>query len=104
MATCFSILAWRIPRTEEPDGLQSMRSQSWTQMKRLSTQALSDVYGGLGWGLLPEMRQLGKPHVGQWHLDTQGNSPGCVVLTQSLGWSHGLTQLKAAGMRLMEAS
>ena len=24
MATLFSILAWRIPRTEEPGGLQSM--------------------------------------------------------------------------------
>ena len=27
MATHYSILAWRIPWTEEPDGLQSMRSQ-----------------------------------------------------------------------------
>ena len=27
MATHSSILAWRIPKTEEPDGLQSMRSQ-----------------------------------------------------------------------------
>ena len=27
MATRSSILAWRIPRTEEPGGLQSMRSQ-----------------------------------------------------------------------------
>ena len=27
MATCSSILAWRIPRTEEPGGLQSMESQ-----------------------------------------------------------------------------
>ena len=24
MATCFSILTWKIPWTEEPDGLQSM--------------------------------------------------------------------------------
>ena len=24
MATCSSILAWRIPMAEEPDGLQSM--------------------------------------------------------------------------------
>ena len=29
MATHFSILAWRIPWTEEPGGLQSVRSQSW---------------------------------------------------------------------------
>ena len=31
MATYSSILAWRIPWTEEPGGLQSMGSQSWTQ-------------------------------------------------------------------------
>ena len=27
LATCFSILAWRVPWTEEPSGLQSMGSQ-----------------------------------------------------------------------------
>ena len=33
MTTHSSILAWEIPRTEEPGGLQSMRSQkSWTQL------------------------------------------------------------------------
>ena len=30
MATHFSILAWRIPWTEEPGELQTMGSQSWT--------------------------------------------------------------------------
>ena len=30
MATHFSILAWETPLTEEPGGLQSMRSQSQT--------------------------------------------------------------------------
>ena len=30
MAIHSSILAWEIPRTEEPSGLQSMGSQSWT--------------------------------------------------------------------------
>ena len=30
MATHSSILAWKIPWTEEPDGLQSRGSQSWT--------------------------------------------------------------------------
>ena len=35
MATHSSILAWRIPRTEESGGLQSMGSQDQTQ---LSTQ------------------------------------------------------------------
>ena len=28
MATHYSILAWKIPRTQEPGGLQSMGSQS----------------------------------------------------------------------------
>ena len=32
MATNSSILAWRIPWTEEPGGLQSMRLQSQTQL------------------------------------------------------------------------
>ena len=37
MATHFSILAWRIPWTEESSGLQSMGSQSDTT-ERLNTQ------------------------------------------------------------------
>ena len=32
MATHSSFLAWRILQTEEPSGLQSMGSQSWTQL------------------------------------------------------------------------
>ena len=38
MATHSSILAWRIPWTEEPGGLQSMGSQSQTRLKQLSTR------------------------------------------------------------------
>ena len=34
-----SILAWRIPWTEEPDQLQSMGSQSWTHLKQLTMHA-----------------------------------------------------------------
>ena len=37
MATHSSILAWRIPWTEEPSRLQSMGSQSRTQLKQFST-------------------------------------------------------------------
>ena len=36
-ATHSSILAWEIPRTEEPGGLQSTGWQSRTRLKRLST-------------------------------------------------------------------
>jgi len=32
MATCSSILAWRIPWTEESGGLQSMEMQSQTRL------------------------------------------------------------------------
>ena len=30
IATLSSVLAWRIPRTEEPGGLQSTSTKSWT--------------------------------------------------------------------------
>ena len=33
MVTHSSILAWRIPKTEEPGGLQSIGSQSWTRLQ-----------------------------------------------------------------------
>ena len=33
MANHGNILAWRIPWTEEPGALQSMGSQSWTQLR-----------------------------------------------------------------------
>ena len=33
MATHSSVLAWRIPETEEPDGLPSMGSHSRTRLK-----------------------------------------------------------------------
>ena len=36
MATHSSILAWRIPQTEEPGGLQSMGSQESDRTERLS--------------------------------------------------------------------
>ena len=39
MATYSSILAWRIPWTEEPGRLQSIGLQSQTRLKRLSMHA-----------------------------------------------------------------
>ena len=36
MATYFSILAWRIPGTEEPDELQSMGSQKLDTTEQLT--------------------------------------------------------------------
>ena len=43
MATQSSILAWRIPCTEEPGGLQSMGSQSQARPKRLSRHACPEI-------------------------------------------------------------
>ena len=42
-ATHSSILAWRIPWTEEPGGLQSTGSQSWTRLKQLSMQSTPGI-------------------------------------------------------------
>ena len=39
MATHYSVLAWRIPGTEEPGGLPSVGSQSRTRLKRLSSSS-----------------------------------------------------------------
>ena len=53
MAIHTSILAWRIPLTEEPGGLQSTGSQ--TQLKRLSTftyLASPGLHCGM-WDLVP---------------------------------------------------
>ena len=38
MATHSSILAWRIPWTEEPDGLQSVGSQNLKQLSKSTIQ------------------------------------------------------------------
>ena len=42
MATHSSILPWRSPWTEEPGGLQSMRSQSQTGLKQLNTHVCGE--------------------------------------------------------------
>ena len=44
MTTYSSILAWRIPWTEEPDGLQFIASQCQTQVKRLGMHAPMILY------------------------------------------------------------
>ena len=40
MANHTSILAWKIPWTEEPGGLLFTRSQSQTQLKQLNTYTI----------------------------------------------------------------
>ena len=48
MATHSSILAWRIPWTEEPGGLQSMGSQKWNMTEKPKAHTSHSV--GLGCG------------------------------------------------------
>ena len=64
MATHFSILAWKIPWTEEPSGQQSMVSKSWT---RLSNTAPDPVLGKqksiwypLCWSIYPRGKEANK--------------------------------------------
>ena len=40
MATHCSVLAWRVPWTEEPGGLQSMESQSRTRLSDVTHSTL----------------------------------------------------------------
>ena len=44
MATHSSILAWEIPWTKEPGGLQSMGSQELVTTEQLSTHAHTSLY------------------------------------------------------------
>ena len=60
MATHSSILARRIPWTEEPGGLQSMRSQSQTLLKRLSMHAKFSLLHWAGQTLRPVSNQQDK--------------------------------------------
>ena len=48
MATHFSILAWRIPGTEEPDRLQSTGSKSQTRLSDGTFTFFSELRPGRG--------------------------------------------------------
>ena len=48
MTTHFSILAWRIPWTEEPDGLQSMGSQRVGHEEATYTQGKGTLHKSPG--------------------------------------------------------
>ena len=52
MATHSSVLAWRIPGMDEPSGLQSMGSQSQTQLKRLAAATAAIFYSFQCTGLI----------------------------------------------------
>ena len=67
MATHSTILAWEIPRTEEPGGLQSMRLQKSDMTEQLNNNNIptfdasdSDPVTVSNWGV-PGVRALSQP-------------------------------------------
>ena len=100
MATRSSMLAWRIPETEEPGGLLSMGSQSRTRLKRLSSSSSSSLCCCTGFSLVVEGGGYSLAMVPGFLIAVaslaaehrlQGFS-GCSMWAQQL-WSRGLVAL-----------
>ena len=68
MATHSSILAWRIPWTQEPGRLKSMGSQESNTTERLSTQHT------LSWERLKvEEKGMTEDEMAEWHHQLDGH-------------------------------
>ena len=81
MATHSNILAWEIPRTEEPGGLQAMGSQmNWTRLSDLLITTTLVANTEVGWFLLNE----GVDGVGQ-ALDSFGLSSALLHFPATAG-------------------
>ena len=66
MATYYSILARRIPWTEEPGGLQSMGSQRVEQDNILTQQEQTGYKGGVVSPLMSKGHQARYLHMASW--------------------------------------
>ena len=64
MATHSSIRAWKIPWTEEPGGLQSMRSQGVGHDLETKQQQLASGRAGFGSGVSPKLMFWGPACLG----------------------------------------
>ena len=86
MATHSSVLAWRIPGTGGPSGLPSMGSQSWTQLKRLSSSSNSSSIAGFPGGSEGKAPARNAGDLGS--IPGLGSSPGEEMATHSsiLAW------------------
>ena len=62
MATHSGTLAWKIPWTGEPGGLQSMGSQSRTRLKRLSSSSSSSSSWIRGLDRIVTNKKLARTH------------------------------------------
>ena len=77
MATHCSILAWRVPRTEEPGGLQSIGSQTVDM-----TEASLHAGTGLILGKMGTMAEGMGQNSHEWHI--QGDTPSISPLEGSV--------------------
>ena len=103
MATHSSILAWRIPWTEEPGGLQSRGSQSQTRLRDQRTIRAVPLSLGLlaGWkgGTQPHLQSHSGPQAGV-HI------PRCASLAWDMSSKRdhrNMAQGVAVGLEVMEA-
>ena len=100
MATLSSILAWRIPWTEEPGGLQSMGSQEWN-----ITEQLSAAQQGLGWAFpvaqtvknLPAMPEIWVRSLGWDDPQEKGMATYFSILVWRIPWTEEPMGLRRVG-------
>ena len=78
MVAHYSILAWKIPWTEEPGGLQSMGSQSQTQLSYITVIIAIWMHPGMG---RQHPDHLVMPSTGR--MQGPGHSPSLLLPT---GW------------------
>ena len=80
IATHSSVLAWRIPGTGEPGGLPSLRSQSRTRLKQLSSSSSSSF--PCGW----DSKEYACNARVQGPIPGSGRSPGMTIHSSILAW------------------
>ena len=90
MAAHFSILAWEIPQTEEPDGLQSMGLQRVRQDLAAKPPTILNIYTHTA-----TYTKLIKPRVGALHVNSRKqvtSGEGAKVTTGNLAFRSDLRQ------------
>ena len=94
MATPSSILAWRIPWTEGPGGLQSVDLQSRTRLKRRSSSSGSAVKN------LFAMQEMGSiPESGRSPGERNGKATHPSILDWEIPWTEGPGGLQSMGLQ-----
>ena len=88
MVTHVSILAWRIPWTEEPGGLQSMGSQESDMTEQLSTHSTHLVFPDSSFGKdLPAMQETPVQFLRQEDPLKKGKATHSRILAWRIPWA-----------------